>query len=182
MKKRISIEEGKRLLEEYGTPEQVRRHCLAVCRTASLIGRELNRNGYHLDIALIEGAAITHDIARAEDRHWERGAEIVRELGYEDEADIIFAHMNYIKYSPIERINDSDVVCIADRTVREDRFVGLDERIEYIIDKARSNGLTEEKAESIRKSMQASRIYLDELEKIIGMSLSDLCGEVNGDE
>ncbi len=33
------------------------------------------------------------------------------------------------------------MVCLGDRLVMEDRYVGLDSRIEYIIDKARRNGI-----------------------------------------
>ena len=81
MKKRLSREEGLKLLKEYGTPEHVVRHCIAVTDTAAAIGKALNKAGYHLDIELIQGAAIIHDIARVEDKHWEVGADIAKNLG-----------------------------------------------------------------------------------------------------
>ena len=53
-----------RLLKEYGTPEHVIRHCMAVADTAVRIGRALNEHGYHLDLELIQAAALIYDIAR----------------------------------------------------------------------------------------------------------------------
>lgn len=179
MDKRLTIEKGLKILQDYGTPPHVQRHCLAVAKTASLICRALNEHGYELDVALAEGAGVLHDIARVEKDHWKRGADIVRELGYEEEAEIIGKHMTYTKYSPLDKINETDIVCIADRIVKENRYVGIDERIEYIANKALKQGYSEEEAQAIRDRMNISRIFVSELEKIIGRSMDDLCGGVN---
>ena len=48
-----------RLLKEYGTPEHVIRHCMAVADTAVRIGRALNEHGYHLDLELNTGKKAT---------------------------------------------------------------------------------------------------------------------------
>ena len=63
MSKRITKEEGVKLLREYNTPEHVIRHCIAVTDTACKIAEAINAAGGSLDIQLITGAAIIHDIA-----------------------------------------------------------------------------------------------------------------------
>lgn len=174
MKKRLLREEGLRLLKEYGTPEHVIRHCIAVADTALAIGRALNRAGYHLDTELIEGAAIIHDIARVCDRHWDVGADIAAKLGYNDEADIIRVHMFYPEFSPVEKADETDMVCLGDRLVKEDRYVGLDERIDYVIDKARKKGAGEDVIDNILKKKQEAGQFIRGIEQITGRSIDNI--------
>ena len=75
---RLTIEQGLKLLHEYGTPEHVIRHCQAVTDAALAIADELNRCGMDFNLEVIEGAGIIHDIARVEDEHWKKGAEYAR--------------------------------------------------------------------------------------------------------
>ena len=75
-------------------------------------------------------------MARTSDEHWKIGADALEALDYKDEADIIRVHMFYSPFNPVEKLNECDMVCLADRLVKEDKYVGLDERIEYILKKA----------------------------------------------
>ena len=174
MKKRLSSDEGLKLLKEYGTPEHVIRHCIAVTDTAVAIGRALNKAGYSLDIDLIQGAAIIHDIARVEDKHWEVGADIAKKLGYDDEADIIRVHMFYPEFSPIDKANETDMVCLGDRLVKEDRYVGLDERIDYVINKARKKGAGEDVINNILKKKHEAGEFIRGIERKTGRSIDDI--------
>ncbi|MEI3518953.1 MAG: HD domain-containing protein [Clostridia bacterium] len=135
-------EECEELLEQYGTPEHVRDHCREVATTAFVIASALNEKGYDLDLELVLAAGLLHDIARVEDRHWDVGAGLMEKLGYEEESSIIRVHMRYSPFSPIAEVTETDMVCLGDRLV-EDTYVGLDSRIEYIIDKAKRNGQPE---------------------------------------
>lgn len=135
-KKRISEEEVKKLYMEYSTPNHVKAHCKAVAETAVKMAEALNKHGYSLDFDLIKGAGLAHDVARTSDEHWKIGAEALEALGYKDEADIIRVHMFYSPFNQVEKLNECDMVCLADRLVKEDEYVGLDERIEYILKKA----------------------------------------------
>ena len=162
-----------RLLKEYGTPEHVIRHCMAVADTAVRIGRALNEHGYHLDLELIQAAALIHDIARVENEHWEKGYQMARNLGYNQEADIIRVHMNYSPFSPVEHVTETDLVCLGDRTVKEDEYVGLERRMEYIIEKARKQGHPEAEKRILEKKQEA-RLLLDGIERTIGMTVDQL--------
>lgn len=162
-----------RLLKEYGTPEHVVRHCVAVADTALAIGTALNEHGHHLDLELIQAAGLIHDIARVEDEHWEKGYQLARKLGYEQEADIIRQHMYYSPFSPVEHVTEADLVCLGDRLVKEDQYVGLDKRMAYIIEKARKQGHPEAEKHILEKKQEAERL-LDGIEKTIGTTVDQL--------
>lgn len=171
--KHLTREECFALLEQYKTPPHVVRHCVAVTVSALKIAGALNQRGYHLDLDLIQAAGLIHDIARVEDKHWEKGAEIASGLGYQQEADIIEQHMFYDGFSDIKDINETDLVCLGDRIVKEDEYVGLDNRMEYIIQKAQRQGHSDAIERILEKKKDARRI-IDQIEEVIGMSLDQL--------
>jgi Predicted HD superfamily hydrolase len=159
------------LLKEYHTPDHVIRHCEMVTETALKIGNALNEKGLNLDLKLIQGAGLIHDIARVEDKHWEIGAKIARDLGYLQEAEIIQVHMFYNCNPNEERINETDVVCLADRMVKEDQYVGLDSRMKYILDKFKGN---QEAVDRISERIRENRKMISRIEGIVGISMDSL--------
>ena len=161
------------LLNEYGTPEHVKGHCRAVAYTAYAIGSALNEKGFDLDLDLITAAGMLHDIARVQDRHWDAGADIAESLGYYDIAGIIRVHMSYSPFSALNDVTETDLVCLGDRLVREDEYVGLDERIRYIINKAVSKGNPEARPYILKKKADTRR-FMDEIEGAIGITIDDL--------
>lgn len=161
------------LLKEYGTPDHVIRHCVAVADTALKIGSALNKHGYHLDLDLIQAAGLIHDIARVEDEHWEKGSQLAADLGYEKEAAIIKVHMRYSPFSTIEHVNETDLVCLGDRLVKEDQYVGLDKRMEYIIEKVKRQGHFDAERRILEKKKEAQTL-IDGIENAIGMTLDEL--------
>lgn len=171
--KHPTTEECLKLLEEYGTPERVKGHCRAVADTACRIGRALNRHGHHFDLELVNAAGLLHDIARVEDRHWIVGADFAERLGYRQEADIIRVHMTYSPFSPLSQATETDLVCLADRLVKEDRYVGIDERIQYIIDKAVRNGHPEAETRILEKKEELKE-FVHDIEVKIGMTIDEL--------
>ena len=171
--KHPTTEECLKLLEEYGTPNQVRGHCRAVADTACRIGRALNRHGYHFDLALINAAGLLHDIARVEDHHWDAGAAFAEKLGYQQEADIIRVHMTYSPFKLLPKTTEMDLVCLADRLVKEDRYVGIEERIRYIIDKAVSSGHPEAEPRILAKKEEL-KAFVHDIEEEIDMTIDEL--------
>ena len=171
--KHPTVEECERLLDEYGTPEHVRRHCREVARVAVTISKALNERGSGLDAELVLAAGMLHDIARTEDRHWDVGADIMEKLGYEEEGRIIRAHMKYPGFSPLDKVTETDMVCLGDRLVKEDSYVGLDARMDYIIDKAKRNGRPDAERIILEKKKDTRR-FIDEIEDRIGVSIDEL--------
>ena len=137
-KQRLDEKQCLQILENYGTPEHVIRHCLAVAKTAKVLANALNKRGYTLDAELICSAAVLHDIARVHSSHAAVGAEYLRSLGYREEADLIEPHMTYAPEDP-KSIRELDVLCLADRMVKEDRYIGLENRMSEILQKHRGN-------------------------------------------
>lgn len=165
-------DECEQLLKEYGTPEHVKRHCRAVAQTAYIIGTALNEKGLDLDLELILAAGLLHDIARVEDKHEKAGAKIIESIGYIAEAGIIGAHTRY-DFSLVDPIDETDLVCLADRLVLEDRYAGLDDRIDYIINKAARYGHPEAEP-IIREKKEETKKFIDRLENVLGCAIDEL--------
>lgn len=123
-------------LRDYGTPDHVVAHCIAVSTVAKKIGEALNQRGFILDARLIETAGLLHDMARTDDKHWEVSADFLLSRGYEQEAEIVRIHMHHHFPTDPTESSEADIVCLADRLVLEDRYVGLHTRMDYIIKKA----------------------------------------------
>ena len=160
-------------LKEYNTPAHVVGHCNAVADTAYRIGRALNDHGYDLDLDLIMAAGLIHDIARVEDEHWNRGAEFMEKLGYQQEADIIRVHMHYAVFNPVDQINETDLICLADKLVLEDQYAGVEKRMAYILEKAKKFGRPGAE-EAITKKKEETKRFIKEIENIIGISFDQL--------
>ena len=173
MHKHPDREQCMQYLKEYNTPAHVIGHCRAVAETAYKIARELNKHGYDLNLDLIMAAGLTHDIARVEDEHWNRGAEFMAERGWLDEAEIIRVHMHYSPFSPLEELNETDMICLADRTVLEDAYAGLDKRMDYVIEKATKAGRLNAR-EIINAKKEITRQTIIGIENIIGITFDQL--------
>ncbi len=171
-KKRITPDEVNRLYEEFHTPEHVKKHCAAVAGCAVRIAEALNEHGKKLDIELIRGAGLAHDVARTMNRHWDVMADKLAELGYNDESAIVRTHMNPGEYNSIENITEADLVCLGDRLVIEDKYVGIDRRFDYIIEKAEKYGKLNR--DEIMQNKTKMQHLLDQIEEVIGCGIDDL--------
>ena len=92
-------------------------------------------------------------------------------MGNRDKYEIVKVHMRYPKFNDVERLNECDMVCLADRLVKEDKYVGLDERFDYILEKAKDS---QKAVEQILKNKEEIRLLIDRIEKVIGISLDRL--------
>jgi len=159
------------LLKQYNTPVHVIRHCVKVTETALKIGQALNEKGCGLDLGLIQGAGLIHDIARIEDKHWEVGAKIAEEHGFYQEAEIIRIHMFYDCDPNKERISETDIICLADRMVKEDEYVGLEARMQYVLEKFRGNP---EAVARISEKIKNNKLMISRIEQILGAPVSSV--------
>ena len=125
------------------------------------------------DIALTEAAGLLHDMARVAENHWDVAADFCLEHGLEEEAKIIRLHMQYEFTTDAWHLTEADLICIGDRLVLEDRYVGIDERMDYIIAKAERNGNMDARKHILRKK-EETKVLLRQIEDRIGMSLDEL--------
>lgn len=169
-KMRISDELCDALYRKYNTPERVIRHCKAVSDTGVRIAIALNKSGMNLDVSLIKAAGLIHDLMRSSDNHGEAAADILEKLGYFQEAEAVKSHMRY-EFNPPESINETDIFCLSDRLVKEDEYVGIDERVEYLIHKA---GESEERTRILNEKKQETKIFIKALEIRLGETINAL--------
>lgn len=165
-------------LRDYGTPPHVIAHCKAVAAVGYTLANALNEKGRCLDLDLILAAGLLHDMARVEDMHWEGAARFCEGKGLQQEADIIRVHMTYDPFNDLEHLNETDVVCLADRTVLEDRYAGLPRRMEYIVEKAIRNGHPEHKPHILRKMGEAMELIVA-IEGFLGCSMDELMRDID---
>jgi predicted hydrolase (HD superfamily) len=140
--RRLSREECLHILAQQETPDHVIRHCLCVEKVAVILTQALNDHGLHLDVDLVGRAGLLHDMCRVHPEHWNKGADLLEEMGYPEEAHIVRHHMTHTPNMKMDQLTELDMVCLADRMIMEDQFVGLERRMDYVIQKAQSNPTT----------------------------------------
>lgn len=173
--KTLTKEQAYEILAEYGTPPHVIAHCEAVARVAERVGIELNKKGFDLDVELAATAGLLHDMARIHDDHQRVAAEWLRERGYDRHADIIAVHMNYPAFNKASETNETDLVCLGDRVCIEGSYAGVDQRFDYIINKAKNHAPSH--IPIIESKRSAMKEYIKDLEEIMGIPLDDLMKE-----
>ena len=100
--------------------------------------------------------------------------------GYQDEAKAIRVHMQYEFTTDAEHLTEADMICLGDRLVLEDKYVGIDQRMDYIIAKAERHGNFEARPAILRKK-EETRVLLNQIENRIGMSLDTLMSDIDYD-
>ncbi|PIE64779.1 MAG: metal-dependent phosphohydrolase [Desulfobacterales bacterium] len=124
----------------------IRAHSFMVARVAEAIVTNLllpeDMVPPHPD--LVRAGALLHDIAKTECldgscRHAERGQEICEKNGYPEIGVIVGEHVYLSTFAPDEYargcFSACELVYYADKRVKHDRVVGLEERLAYIIDR-----------------------------------------------
>ncbi|MBQ4650841.1 MAG: HD domain-containing protein [Firmicutes bacterium] len=168
--KRISEDEVKQLYNQFETPAHVIRHCRAVANAALKVSAELNKHGHSFDLDLIWGSGLAHDIARTSEDHGGVGADALDKLGYHDEADIVRVHMFYA-IETIDNLTEKDMVCLGDKLIKEDKYVGLEPRMQYLLERIPDDP---EREKRIRERWAELAILQENIEKIIGCTLDSL--------
>jgi molybdenum cofactor cytidylyltransferase len=102
-------------------------HAAAVAAVAAALAAALNQRRQYLLVPLVAAAALLHDVARAEPRHAGAGAALLERLGYARLAPVVRRHME-LGDAAGGTLDEALVVYLADKLVRGDRYVGLEER------------------------------------------------------
>lgn len=151
---------AERLLEAASPGEKVEAHSRAVAAEALRIAQALPLG---LDHELLESAALLHDIARAEKDHARLGAAWLRELGYPDAAALAAQHHDLQR----ETVDEAAILFLADKSVREDRRVTIEERFAGTEARCRT---PEAKAAHARRLAEALRLR-DEINRLCGQTV-----------
>lgn len=121
------------LMEELRMPVHIQDHSFVVAQIALYLGGLLNRNGCRLDLPLLTAGALLHDIAKAQalasgERHEELGGLMAEERGYGAVSVIIREHVSLDRERLRGPMTESLVVNYADKRVKHDQVVSLEDR------------------------------------------------------
>ncbi|MDR2550086.1 MAG: HDIG domain-containing protein [Desulfobulbus sp.] len=134
------------LMEQYGMLPNIRHHSLVVARLAEQLQGGLCAvapDRHQADRHLVISGALLHDIAKtpclnSTCDHAKAGADICRRHGYPEIAAIVEQHVRLWDFAPARyeqgRFDALELVYYADKRVRHNVVVHLDQRLEYIID------------------------------------------------
>ena len=154
----------------YPLEPKLKRHCLKVAEVASCIGRKLSGLGITVDLELIQAAAALHDIAKGIPGHDLAGAGRLRDMGFGKTADIVAVHTDLANGND-ELSLESRIVFLADKLVKEDQLVDVQERYRDI---GRRYGGSPEIELKIAQRLQHALKVKQELEKMLGCSLRSI--------
>jgi putative nucleotidyltransferase with HDIG domain len=146
-----SEEACRRIISDMGMLDNIVAHCKQVCKVSLFLADHLSIGG--LNRELILAAALLHDITKTRslhtnENHAETGAQLLKDLGYPEVADIIGQHVrlnhnDFVSDTP----TDAQIVNYSDKRVLHDKIVPLNDRMGYILE---NYGNTLERKQLIR--------------------------------
>lgn len=107
--------------------ERLAAHCKAVASMALVLSERLNAKGYNLNLQRIELASLLHDMWRGEKSHAKTGGDELINAGQPELSEIVRQHM-HPDPGEEQRISEVTVVYLADKLLKEDVPVKLEER------------------------------------------------------
>jgi len=115
-------------------------HSLQVCRVATFLADRLNGHEIYLNHDLIRAAALLHDITKTRsfetsENHALTGGQFLSDLGYPEVADLVRQHVRLDEYETTASIREVEIINYADKRVLHDEIVGLDRRLDYILER-----------------------------------------------
>jgi len=127
-KKTLGLSESlcNELFDRAKTPQHIRNHGFAVGKLSEQMAKKLAANGHFTNILLCKSAGTLHDILRLEKKHSEAGADFLKKQGYEAVSQIVLRHMTSDGLEP--ELNESAIVFLADKLIRETELVSPKER------------------------------------------------------
>jgi len=172
------------LMEQFGMWENIRHHCFLVARVAELLQQRLTggaQDTANMQRELVVAGGLLHDIAKSKCLeegclHAETGAAICGQLGYPEVAEIVANHVILSDFSPDRytrgEFNATELVFYADKRVKHDQLVSLDERLAYILEKYSHDNQRREAL--ILQNFQACRTLERHLFTCLDLSPDDL--------
>ncbi|RUM87991.1 MAG: metal-dependent phosphohydrolase [Thermodesulfatator sp.] len=128
-----SLEECYRLLEEEGVPPHIVRHGERVALVGAFLARNLREVGEPLSLPLVVAGGLLHDLTKHHslktgENHAESARRKLLEWGYPEVAEVVGSHIFLRPGPPGTPIRAEEVVYYADKRVRHEEIVSLEER------------------------------------------------------
>ncbi len=128
-------EECLKILKENDVPPNIIAHVSAVCDFSMKLADLLEKRGINVNRDLLAAGALLHDVKKlSPNDHVIEGCELARDLGFAEVALLIkkhgLYHLDEEEFLP--KTWEEKIVFYADKRVKNDRVVSVDERFEYI--------------------------------------------------
>lgn len=128
-------EECLKILKEKNVPNNIIAHTTKVCEFSMKVADLLEREGIKVNRKLVEAGALLHDVEKLSTKdHIVEGYEFIKSLGYPEVATVIKKHgLQHIDDDSFEpKTWEEKIVFYADKRVKNDRVVSVNERFEYV--------------------------------------------------
>ena len=141
----------------------------------------MNTQHHTLNYDLIQAAALLHDITKTrsfktEENHALTGGQFLVEQGYPEVGDLVRQHVRLDEYPHPITLGEAEIINYADKRVLHDRIVGLDKRLDYILERY---GKLPEHQERIRWLWEKSRKLETKIFRDLPFSPADLNRNLN---
>lgn len=171
------------LMEEYSMLDNIREHSIVVARVAELLARGMLSAGKQVSLEKTIAAALLHDIAKTaclncNDNHAAKGREVCIAHGFHEIAEIVGDHVVLKNGVPDDCCCERELVYYADKRVKHDKVVSLDERLEYILERYGKDKPS--LLEAIRKNFEHSRQIEKKLFVYLPWRPDEIEGLING--
>ena len=128
-------EECLKILQDSNVPSNIIAHSKQVCNVALKIADLLERKGIKINRNLVQAGALLHDVKKlSPNDHVIEGFELIKSLGYPEVAEVLKKHGLYHldKEEFLPKTREEKIVFYADKRVKNDGVVSVEERFEYI--------------------------------------------------
>ncbi|MDR0477767.1 MAG: nucleotidyltransferase family protein [Desulfobulbaceae bacterium] len=158
-------------------PDKGLAHGRAVAKVAVAMGEAINRHGGpKINLELCRVCGWLHDLAKGHYHHEAEGGRWLAALGFDRAAAIVAAHKN-LDWTLEMGIGERELVYLADKLVRGNRLVGIEERFAEKLALYREN---REAVRAIRCRYQLAMQLATATEKVMGQTLTTVLSEIAG--
>jgi len=139
-----SIRECFDLMDKYRMLDNIRSHSVVVAKVARLIAQGLREAGIDVSVKTTTAGALLHDIGKtaslkSKQDHSEIGKEICLKNHLDEIAPIVAEHVRLKDYELNGSYSEKEIVFYADKRVKHDQIVSLNERLVYILERYSKN-------------------------------------------
>jgi len=162
VKKYPSEDECHRLIEKYKMFPNIIQHSIQVKNVSEAIYHHLT-DKQPISLELLIASALLHDIAKTKSiqtndmRHDLTGGIMLRELGYDEIADIVENHVIFTGFEPDGPLLEKEIIYYADKRVMHDKIVNIDTRVDDLVERYGTTGY-------IKEMIQKNKIFVLKLE------------------
>lgn len=164
--------ECEEIMVSYAMQPHIIKHSIQVMNVSLAIIDNL-KSGLSLDRDLVVAGALLHDITKTislekNENHAVSGGALLRELGFPSTAEVVEQHIRIVNFRFEEKLEEREVVYYADKRVRHDTIVTIEERMYDIIQRYATTD--DIRRQIIRNKSQALLVE----QKIAGFTKYDL--------